>query len=164
MSTSVDKIIDGMHNPTLNEIAGTPSYDTIKTVNNELIANVYSIQTNLGCGTVGYARLTLTPGVYATISIAAWIHPLNPGLQPIIHVGSTGIQISALNRAFDKASEVYSDFQLVSNALKKQLLAAVDDIFLCSLKQPYIGYGNVTVLDLLTHLYSTYAQISPDQP
>ena len=50
---------------------------------------------------------------------------------------------------------------MVANALKKQLLAAVEDIFICSLKQPYIGYGNVTVLDLLTHLFATYAQISP---
>ena len=161
MSKSIDKLIDGMPYPTLTKITGTPGYDPIKTINNELTANAYSVQTNLGCGTVGYARLTLTPGVYATISIAAWIPPLNPGLQPVIPVGSTGIQISALNRAFDTASEVYSDFQLVGNALKRQLLAAVDDIFLCSLKQPYIGYGNVTVLALLTHLYSTYAQISP---
>ena len=25
----------------------------------------------------------------------------------------------------------------------------------------YIGYGNVTILQLFTHLYSTYAKISP---
>ena len=41
-----------------------------------------------------------------------------------------------------------------------QLLAAVDNIFICSLKHPYIVYDNVTVLQLLTHLYTTYTQIS----
>ena len=32
---------------------------------------------------------------------------------------------------------------------------------MCSLKMPYIGYGNVTVLQLLIHIYATYAKISP---
>ena len=161
MSMSVDKIIDGMPNPILTKITGTPSYDPIKTINNELTSNAYDIQTNLGCGTIGYAQLTLTPNVYATISIKPWNSPPNPGIQAVIAEGSTAAQISALNRAFDVATAVYASYHLVSNALKKQLLAAVDKISIFSLKQPYIGYGNVTVLQLFTHLYLIYTQISP---
>lgn len=161
MASSIEKIIDGMPTPTLTKIIGSPNYEAIKQINDELTANAYSIQTNLGCGTVGYARLTLLPATYATISIAAWIPPPNPGTQAGIPANSTAIQIATINRSFDTASTIYATYRMVGNALKKQLLAAVDDIFICSLKQPYIGYGNVTVLDLLTHLFMTYAQISP---
>ena len=61
MSKSIDKLIDGIPYPTLTKIIGTTGYDPIKTVNNELTANAYSIQTNLGCGTVGYACMTPNP-------------------------------------------------------------------------------------------------------
>lgn len=161
MASSVDKLIEGMPTPTVTKIIGSPDYESLKVVNDELTANGYSVQTNLGCGTVGYARLTLQPATYATISIAAWIPPPNPGTQAIIPANTTANQITRLNREFDTATTIYATYRLVGNALKKQLLAAVDDIFICSLKAPYIGYGNVTVLDLLTHLFATYAQISP---
>ena len=61
-----------MPNSTLTKIIGLPSYDPIKTINDKLTVNACGVQTNLVCGTIDYARLTLTPGVYATISIAAW--------------------------------------------------------------------------------------------
>ena len=161
MSTSVDKLIDGMPTPVLTKIVGMPDYDSVKEMNDELTGNAFTIQTNLGCGTVGYSRLTLTPAVFANISITAFIAPPNPGVQALIPVNSTAIQITAINRAFDTAQSVYQAYVTVGNALKKQLLAAVEDIYICSLKQPYVAYGNVTVLQLLTHLYTTYARISP---
>ena len=161
MSTSVDKLIDGFATPILTKIVGMPDYEAIKVVNDELTGNAFGVRTNLGCGTVGYSRLTLTPPVYANISIAAFIEPANPGVQALIPLGSTAIQINALNRAFDTANIIYQEFLTVGNALKKQLLAAVEDIYICALKQPYVLYGNVTVLQILTHLYSTYARITP---
>ena len=161
MSSVVEKLIGGMPYPILTRIEGVPSYEDIKILNDELTGNAVTVTTNLGGGVVGFARLTLTAAIYSTICPHAWVNPPNPGIQASIPDGSTASQISAYNRAFDKAFQLYADFVAVGNALKKQLLAAVDDIYLCSLKMPYIGYGNVTVLELLTHLYSTYAKISP---
>jgi len=161
MSSAVDKLIGSMPYPILTRIEGVPSYEDIKILNDELTGNAVTITTNLGDGLVGYARLTLTAAVYANISLHAWVPPVNPGIQALIPAGSTSPQITALNRSFDKNFAIYADFIAVGNALKKQLLAAVNDIYLCTLKMPYIGYGNVTVLQLLTHLYSTYAKISP---
>ena len=45
-------------------------------------------------------------------------------------------------------------------ALKGILIAAVDEAYICSLRDKYIGYANVTTLDMLTHLYATYALIT----
>ena len=84
--------------------------------------------------------------VYANISIAAFVAPPNPGVQAVIPVGSTAIQISTLNRAFDTANTLHQEYVTVGNALKKKVIAAVEDIYICTLKQPYVLYGNVTVL------------------
>ena len=77
-----------MPNSTLAKITGTPGYYPIETINDKLMANAYCIQTNLGCGNVGYARLALTPNVCATISAEPWNPPPNPGPQAVIVKGS----------------------------------------------------------------------------
>ena len=41
------------------------------------------------------------------------------------------------------------------------LLAAVNPIYLQAISQPYVGLGNRTVWQLLHHLYTTYAKITP---
>ena len=117
MASSIEKIIDGMPTPALTKIIGIPNYESVKQINDELTANAYSIQTNLGCGTVGYARLTLLPATYATISIVPWIPPPNPGTQAVIPDNSTAIQIATFNRAFDTASTIYASYRTVENAL-----------------------------------------------
>ena len=45
--------------------------------------------------------------------------------------------------------------------LRNQLLAAVNDLYVLALKKPIIGYGTLTTLELLNHLYATYDAISP---
>ena len=47
--------------------------------------------------------------------------------------------------------------------LKSQLLAAVDDAFVNEVSDRLWGYGQVTVLELLTHLRETYGRITPNQ-
>ena len=118
MASSIEKLIDGMPTPTLTKIIGIPNYESVKQINDELTANAYGIQTNLGCGTVGYARLTLLPATYATISNAPWIPPPNPGIQAVIPANSTAIQIATFNCSFDTASSLYATYRMVGDALK----------------------------------------------
>ena len=160
MSVPLDKFIDGMITTVLTNIMGITTYEPIKILNDELTCNAFAIPTNLGCGIVRYSCLTLNHTVYANISIADWIPPSNLGVQAVIPTGATGIQITTINRTFDTDHAIYRSYVVVGNILKK-LLAAVDDIYICSLKRPYISYGNVTVLDLLNHLYTTYDGIFP---
>ena len=63
MTTSVEKVIDGIATPTLTKIVAMPDYKSIKLINDELTGNVYGIQTNLEYSTVGYSHLTLTPEI-----------------------------------------------------------------------------------------------------
>ena len=45
-------------------------------------------------------------------------------------------------------------------AFRQQLLGAVEDNFFCVLHRPHLGYSIYITLDLLTHLYMTYAVIT----
>ena len=40
------------------------------------------------------------------------------------------------------------------------LIAAVDKTYICSLRDKYIGYANITILQMLTHLYAAYTKIT----
>ena len=71
MAPSMDKLIDGMIHPTLTVITGAPCYETIKEVNAQLMCDNAYTNTNLGCGTVGYACITLNSHTYNNISIVA---------------------------------------------------------------------------------------------
>jgi len=49
---------------------------------------------------------------------------------------------------------------MVDKALKQMIIASVDYLFIKSLRKKYAAYGNQTTKKLLTHLYTTYADIS----
>jgi hypothetical protein len=57
----------------------------------------------------------------------------------------------------------FNTYRKTGVAVKSQLLAAVDDAFVNELSDPLWGYGQVTILQLLTHLRETYGLITPDQ-
>ena len=121
--------------------------------------NVATIPTTLGGGTLGHVAITVSPTIYATLSTSPFIAPNAP--NPPNLTSMTALQISAANRAYDKDLQTFRDYNLLQNALKKMLIAAVDPIYLKAISQPYVGLGNKTVWELLEHLYNIYAKITP---
>ena len=62
------KIVDRLLFPTIDLIFGTPDYESIADIHLKLNSNVASVQSNLGCGTLGLLFLTVSPAVYVTLS------------------------------------------------------------------------------------------------
>ena len=58
------------------------------------------------------------------------------------------------------ATCLFQQYDATDRALKQQLLGAVDNMFISALADPHVGYANTTTLQILTHLYATYAQIT----
>ena len=161
MTSSTEKIVESFPYPTIPPIVGQPGYDTIAEVHLQLNANAASVQSHLGDGTLGLLYLTVTPAVYNTLSLTPFIPPTNPGPEPNIPGNSlTGAVIADIRLQFDNASRLHRQYDRTDKALKQLLLGAVDNMFVRSLRNRHIGYANVTTLELLTHLYSTYAKIS----
>ena len=160
MPTTIDNIMDGSPFPTIPPIVGTPTYNTIAEVNLKLNSNSSSVQSNLGCGTLGLLQLTVSPAVYNNLSITPFIVPVNPSSVPIIPANSTGAQITELHYAFDTAAALFNEYDRTDNALRQILLSAVNEMFIRFLQHEYVGYGLTTTRAILDYLYTTYANIS----
>ena len=159
--TSIKDITELFPFQTLPKIIGEPCYASIAEMHEKLNANAASVHTNLGCGRLGHLWLTLKPEVYATLSATAFNPPPNPGAAPEIPPNSTAAQISSIRYDFDADTKTFNKFNNVEQALKTQLIEAVDEVYIQSLRNKYVGYTNVSTLDLLNHLYDSYANITP---
>ena len=96
MPSSIENIVDGFPFPTIDPIVGTPDYEIIADIHLNLNLNALSVQSNLGCGTLGLLFLTVLPAVYATLSTLAFVPPVNRGPEPNIPIGTTGAVIADL--------------------------------------------------------------------
>ena len=110
MPTAINKIVDGFPFPTIPPIIVTPTYNTIAEVNLKLNSNAASVQSNLGCGTLSLLQLTVSPALYNTLSITAFVVPVNPGSAPDIPANSTVAQITELHYDFDTAAALFNEY------------------------------------------------------
>ena len=161
MVASIDKILEAMTHSSIPPIIGQPTYSSIHEIHQYLSSNAASIQSNLGCGTLGLIYLTLSPTVYATLLDTLFVPPPNPGATAKIHSTTTASQTSSIRRAHDESQEIFKEYDNTNKALKKVLIGAVDDIFLRAIRDCYVGYANITTRPMFTHLYTTYANITP---
>ena len=160
VAPTVDKLVESFENLHIPPIDGEPKYATLHGMHELLNSNAASVATNLGCGNLGHLCLTLSPTVYVTLSITRVVPPLNPGATPVILDGATGPEAASIRYAHDAATLAFNTFANVDRALRQQIIGAVDDKFLQVLHKPHCGYSGSSTLDLLTHLYATYAVIS----
>ena len=81
---SVNNIVESFENPTIPPIDGKLTYATFHDMHKLLNSNATSVDTNLGCGTLGHLCLILSPTVYATLLTTQFVPPTNTGLTPVI--------------------------------------------------------------------------------
>ena len=117
MPTAIDKIVDGFPFPTILTIVGSPNYKKIAEVYLKLNSNAVSVQSNLGCGTLGLLQLTVSPVVYATLSATDFIAPVNHGAGTTIPSISLGPQITNLRYAHDVTTAVFNEYDHTDKAL-----------------------------------------------
>jgi len=111
MTISIDKIVDGFPQPNIAPIVGIPTYESIAKLNLQLNANAASVQSNLGDGQLGLLALTVSPAVFNTLSAVAFVHPVNPGTNPVIPLGATTNVTSHLTRVFTTQKAIFREYQ-----------------------------------------------------
>ena len=159
MTITPESFIDSFPVTALTRISGLPTYESIKIANDELSANAASVHTELGGGLLGFLAITVSPAIYATVSPTAFTVPTNLVVPDLS--GMTGNQIDATNRTYDNNKKKFKEHVALENALKKQLLQAVDTLYLEAIKERFVGFGSRTIWQLLDHLYLHYANILP---
>jgi hypothetical protein len=162
--SSIDPITFFPH-PELTTIPAdsVPDFSSLKTIHRQLNANALAVPSTRGGGLLGHLALVIPPAQYlAQPNAAAWINPANPGPLPAPVVGATAAQIAEASRVYKVILEEFKIYATMENNLKRLIIAAVPDTFIKTLKDDDFGYANVTTLDILNHLDTTYGTVSAD--
>ena len=158
--TTIDNNMDRFPYPTVTLIIGRPGYKSISHIHLQLNTNTASVQSHLDNGTLGHLFLMVTPAVVNTLSATPLIPPPNPGQDHIIPTSSTGPQIADICDAHARETRVYKLFDSTYREIKQLILGAVDYMFVRALRNLHIRYANITLLQLMAHIYATYTQIT----
>lgn len=156
----VADLIDGFPYPELTKIWGKPSRDKIIILEKELKANSSSVETQLGVGNNGHLGLMMTKEAYATRSATPFAIPPHPGLVPLFPVGTNQINARILTTQHKNLIYLYKLCCNVQNALKQQILTAIEHKYINNLEDVHTGYSNVLSLQILQHLYTNYGHVS----
>lgn len=150
--------------PTISPIATigtTPSYTTLTIAQRELTANAYSVRSADGTGLHGHIVLVTSPADFITLTTSAAnpagvIHaaPNNPG--PVLPAFT-----AALYRTWEADTKTFETYYNTDLALKKQLIAAVPNMYIKAIEHNIYGFALVTTLQILTHLWANYGKIRP---
>ena len=149
MSSALDKVVESFPHPTVQPIVGQPSYKTIAELQLKLNTNAASVFSNRGNGKLGLLFLTVKPAVYDTQSTVTFTPPSNPGQNPSIPSGATGAQITEIRRTHKEKKDEFNQYLHTDRALKSILIGAVDEAYIRSKREKYIGFANVSTLNLL---------------
>jgi hypothetical protein len=144
----------------LTIIVGKPTYATIRKLQKELYTNARTIPSLLGGGHNGHLALVMTDAEYLVISAVNYDEPVHLGAQPMHQANATAAQITEANRQYDATLLQVSLHVSVINALRQQILCAVDNKYLMALEHPDLGYM-VNPCEMLVHLQMTYGDITP---
>jgi hypothetical protein len=102
----------------------------------------------------------MTDTEYLIISAINYDEPIHPSAQPVHQANATATQITEANRQYDATLLQVSLHVSVVNALRQQILCAVDNNYLMALEHPDLGYM-VNLREMLVHLRMTYGDITP---
>lgn len=158
---SPEEFISNFPEETLPKISGLPTYETLTELRKALKYNASSVPSTLGGGNNGYLGIVVSTAVYASIDPTPFITPVDPGVQPNIPVGTTAAATAVIVRAHQEHQRQFREHQNLQRALKKQLQVSVEPLYLRAIRDSNAGFNNITIYDMLRHLFDSYGQITP---
>ena len=145
----------------LTKIVGKPTNTTLKLLKKELYANARAIPSTRGGGAHGHLGLVMEDATYQTLAGQPFTLPAHPGAT-VTHpqANPTAAQIAENNRIYNATLDELKLATDVVNALKNQLVTAVDSLFLDDLEDADFGFANVTIPAMLAHLQTMYGKLT----
>lgn len=149
--------------PDLTKVHGKPTFDSMMVLQRELNANARSIYSLRGNGKQGHLVLTCPPAQFtAMANHMPFITPTHPGENPLINVDedADAAERRALVAVYNSNLYAFEIYTHADNALKQQLLSAVQEVFLATLRDRHFGFSELSTLQLLTSLWSKFGTVS----
>jgi hypothetical protein len=151
--------------PVLTPVNGEPNYASLQLLQSELSSNAMSQFSNRGGGAHGHLGVLLSAAQYNVIATnnTPFFPPIHPGPTLVIPLGATDQQVRETTRLYTSTITEYATYIAICNALKAQIIAAIDRIYLDDVRDPVYNFATVSPLNILDHLHDTYGTIDSDQ-
>jgi hypothetical protein len=142
-----------------------PTFATILVTHIELNATTSSVYSARGDMLLGHRALTINAIDYKSRSKGnvAFVPPVNPPSVPAHKEGATEVDITEDNRQHKALHLEFMIWHNVDAVLRNLLITAVPGIVITTKKNPVTGFGNVTCLELLSHLHISYGKITEQE-
>ena len=158
----------------LNKIHGRPTLDTILLVR-QLKINAQSVPTTLGGSQLGYLKLVIKETAYNDISNSRpFDRPQHPG-PFIINISAAGVPtrtktvpsilaavVTQKKSDWDEKVQLYNECQAIEQALRQQLIEAVEPEYLDALRDPTTHMIQYNIPDIIEHLQLTYGFLTDE--
>ncbi len=141
---------------------GKPTAASMLLCHQQLNENAMS-QPSMRRGAIkGHLGLVTSQADYFAASnhIIPYVPPIHPGPTPAPTATMTAPVLQEANRVYKAAIKAFEIHQATEAALKAQFLAVIPPCYLEDLKHIQFGFANVTVLDMITHIDTTYGTIT----
>lgn len=145
---------------TLTPVSGKPTSTSIKLLTKELFTNARAIPSTRGGGAHGHLGLALDAVAYLALTGQAFDLPAHPGPSPVHREGATRDVIAETIRLFNAVLTELTVANSVKQELKKQIIEAVDHLYLADLEDDTFGFADVSIPTMLDHLATTYGTLT----
>jgi hypothetical protein len=163
MASTPDGLIAGFPHSHLPKVTWEPTFEDLKVIRRLLNTNATSVASYEGGGRHGHLGIIMTNEEYFAVAVDVFPVPNNPGPSAAVVADMTAAVITETTRLHKEATKLYRTYHNVDQAIKKLIIEAFDDAYLNALSDKIVGYANCTSLQLLTHLLTYYAMISPTE-
>jgi hypothetical protein len=162
---NVEDVFASFPHPMLPTVQGEQDYQTIHAIRKLLQANSRAFDTHLGGGTLGHLGLVVSDASYAMIAPATdagptiWVSPTLPGRAPG-NTDGTAAHISTARYIWEEEVQTYGTYNLLQQALKKQIITVFEPLYLDVLNDDMVGFANISARAMFDHLFTTYGNIT----
>lgn len=156
----MNAIIAKFPHKTPSRMTGEPAYQSITDLLLSLYDNAASIAFPLGGGKHGHVGLLMTPTLYATLSATKYVDPKDPGVAPTFPTKLTVSEKATIETEHSRDQKIFDTHTDVSDAIKQQIIDAVDTPFLRAIKVPLTGFMSVSPRSIIKHLMDRYGRIT----
>jgi hypothetical protein len=162
-ASTPDELIVGFPHSSLPKVTVEPTFEDLKVIWRLLNTDAMSVASYEGGGHHGHLGIIMTNEEYFAVAVDVFPVPNNPGTSAAVAAGMTTAVKAETARLHKQATQVYRTYHNVDQAIKKLIIESFDDAYLNALSDKIVGYANCTSIQLLTHLLTYYAMITPTE-
>eukprot|EP00559_Dactyliosolen_fragilissimus_P007455 CAMPEP_0184870552 /NCGR_PEP_ID=MMETSP0580-20130426/37878_1 /TAXON_ID=1118495 /ORGANISM="Dactyliosolen fragilissimus" /LENGTH=225 /DNA_ID=CAMNT_0027372679 /DNA_START=622 /DNA_END=1296 /DNA_ORIENTATION=+ len=151
---------DKMKHPELTQVIGQPTYDTIKIIEQEIIANSQCTHTSLGGGKHRYLGLVKSPQQYQLISSPPFVKPYHLG-NLNIPTGSTQTTTRAYERQHKQDLKDFEQCDSIEQIFKQQIMNALEHKYIAAIINIILQDIQLDIHQIFDYLFRTYGKVTP---